>query len=304
MDFKEFNVLEGDEGARVDKYLASRIEGFSRESLKDIFSGNKILVNSEPAKPSYKVKVGDTVTIELPGEAQLDIVPENLPIKIVYEDDHVVVIDKAQGMSVHPAPGVVKGTLVNALLYHVKDLSTINGVTRPGIVHRIDKDTTGLLVVAKTNFAHNHLAYQFANHSVQRAYSAIVHGNFTKKRAVINMPIGRDPLNRKRMAVTEKNNKNAITNFHVVQQFDGYSMLRLELRTGRTHQIRVHMSHIGHPVVGDKLYGRRSDLDDRFAGQLLHAYHLGFIHPFHGRLIEFDSPLPEGFLELTAKQEE
>jgi 23S rRNA pseudouridine1911/1915/1917 synthase len=191
---------------------------------------------------------------------------------------------------------------VNALLYHLHDLSTINGVIRPGIVHRIDKDTSGLIVVAKNNFAHNHLAVQFADHSVQRAYYAVVHGVFETTQGVINAPIGRDPRDRKKMAVIDHNSKAAITTYRVLREYEGYSLVRLELRTGRTHQIRVHMSYIGHPVVGDKVYGRHSELDDRFAGQLLHAYKLGFIHPSHGRPVLFESKLPDYFDVLVDKR--
>jgi 23S rRNA pseudouridine1911/1915/1917 synthase len=292
-DVRDFTVDENEKDIRVDKFLAGKVVGFSREALKAAFLARHVSVNDKPAKASLRLKAGDSVRVELPDEQVLQVLAEDIPLNIVYEDAHVCVVDKPQGLCVHPAPGTPDHTLVNALLYHVKDLSSINGVIRPGIVHRIDKDTSGLLVVAKSDFAHNHLAVQFANHSVQRAYYAIVHGTFATRRGVVNAPIGRDPANRKKMAVVDRNARQAITTYRVLAEYGDYTLLRLELKTGRTHQIRVHLSYIGHPVVGDKLYGMKSDMDERYTGQLLHAYTLGFIHPGNGRLIMFESQMPD-----------
>lgn len=280
---------------RLDKFLADNADGFSRESLKVLFDEKSVLVNGTPQKASFRVKEGFVVEASLPDTKQLDVTAENIPINIVYEDDDIAIVDKAEGMVVHPANGNPSGTLVNALMYHLDHLSAINGVIRPGIVHRIDKETSGLLVIAKNDEAHNKLSEQFAVHSITRGYSAIVHGIISSDKGVIDAPIGRNPLDRKAFCVTAQNSKRAVTHYEVVNRYDNYTHINLTLETGRTHQIRVHMKYISHPIVGDKLYGYDRAIDKQFTGQLLHAYLLGFIHPRTGEYVEFRSELPKRF---------
>ena len=298
METKEFIVTEEKQNIRCDKFLSDELEDFSRESLKKLFKEGEVFLNDEKVKPSRKLLVGEMVKVNLPEPEVLDVIAENIPINIVYEDEDVVIVDKPQGMVVHPANGNYSGTLVNALMYHVKDLSSINGVIRPGIVHRIDKDTSGLLIVAKNDNAHNHLAAQFKEHSINRRYKTICHGIIHENLGTIDAPIGRDKIKRKEMCVTQSNSKRAVTHFDVIERYDKYTFLDVHLETGRTHQIRVHLKYISHPVVGDKVYGLNREIDRPFKGQLLHAYKLGFIHPRTNEYMEFNSELPDYFYEL------
>lgn len=298
MDNIRLTVAEEDEGMRADKYVSENTAGYSREKFRKIFDSGLVLTNGCAVKPSQKVRTGDVIDVTLPEIIPLKAKAENIPLNIVYEDEDVAVIDKPQGMVVHPAPGSLTGTLTNALLYHFGSLSSVNGTIRPGIVHRIDKDTSGLLVVAKNDFAHNALAVQFQAHSLTRAYKAIVHGVLENARGVINAPIGRSAANRKMMDVTLKNNKHAVTHYTLLNSNTHFSFVRLQLETGRTHQIRVHMKYIGHPVVGDRIYGYNNQTDKLFEGQLLHAYLLGFNHPRNGAYIEFESAIPQNFYKI------
>ena len=262
-----------------------------------------VLVNQKMEKPSYKIKIGDQIEIIVVDNTDLDLEPENIPLNIVYEDDDIIVVDKPSGMIVHPSPGIVHGTLVNALLYHCDDLSGINGVNRPGIVHRIDKETSGLLVVAKNDHAHRMLSQQLRNHDMTRSYIALVHGLIPHQHGKVDAPIGRDSKDRQKMAVTMHNSKRAVTNFTVLRRYRSMSLIECRLETGRTHQIRVHMSYIGYPVYGDPKYGWRKD--DQTYGQFLHAKKLGFIHPTTNKYMEFESELPEYFKQkLIQLQEE
>lgn len=298
MEIKEFIVTEEKQNIRCDKFLSDNLEDFSRESLKKLFKEGEVFLNDEKVKPSRKLIAGERVKVNLPEPEVLDVIAENIPINIVYEDEDVVIVDKPQGMVVHPANGNYSGTLVNALMYHVKDLSSINGVIRPGIVHRIDKDTSGLLIIAKNDNAHNHLAAQFKEHSINRRYKTICHGIIHENSGTIDAPIGRDKIKRKEMCVTQSNSKRAVTHFDVIKRYDKYTFLDVHLETGRTHQIRVHLKYISHPVIGDKVYGLNSQIDRPFKGQLLHAYKLGFIHPKTNEYMEFNSELPDYFYEL------
>lgn len=295
MDKIVIKVESSCDNMRLDKFLADNADGFSRESLKVLFDEKSVLVNGTPQKASFRVKEGFVVEASLPDTKQLDVTAEDIPINIVYEDDDIAIVDKAEGMVVHPANGNPSGTLVNALMYHLDHLSAINGIIRPGIVHRIDKETSGLLVIAKNDEAHNKLSEQFAVHSITRGYSAIVHGIIPSDKGVIDAPIGRNPLDRKAFCVTAQNSKRAVTHYEVVNRYDDYTHINLTLETGRTHQIRVHMKYISHPIVGDKLYGYDRAIDKQFTGQLLHAYLLGFIHPRTGEYVEFQSELPKRF---------
>ena len=295
---ERFLVEKDGEGERADRFLANHLDGFSREKLKKVFDAGSVEVNGVAVKPSFKLKENDFLSAYLPEDEVLDVKAENIELNIVYQDGDIAVIDKPAGMVVHPANGNPNGTMVNALMYHIDNLSAINGVVRPGIVHRIDKETSGLLVVAKNDEAHNALAAQFAVHSITRAYKAVVHGNFSTQRGTIDAPIGRDLNNRKAFCVTLKNSKRAVTHYEVVKNLDGYSLLDVTLETGRTHQIRVHMKYISHPIVGDKLYGLNTDLDRPYNGQLLHAYLLGFVHPRSKEYVEFRSELPARFDKL------
>lgn len=299
---REYIVTEEYQGLRIDKFLSEVVAEFSREKLKQVFDEGLILINGKVVKPSEKAVKGDIVQITLPETSELAIEAQNIPLQIIYEDDDIAVIDKPQGLVVHPAPGNYTDTMVNGLLYHVKNLSAINGVIRPGIVHRIDKDTSGLLVVAKNDVAHNRLAQQFSDHTITRAYTAVVHGLISNEKGIIDAPLGRDPLNRKAMAVTQRNNKRAVTRYEVVKRYDGCTHINVRLETGRTHQIRVHMRYIHHPVVGDRQYGYDTPLDKQFKGQLLHAYLLGFIHPKTNEYMEFFSEIPDYFYEIIDKK--
>lgn len=288
----EYTVCETG-GARIDKWVSDRNEDISRSMLQKLISEKKITVNGKFAAKSYLVKNGDVIEIDIPEPVELDVVPENIPIEIVYQDEHLLVVNKPKGMVVHPAAGNYSGTLVNALLYHCKgQLSSINGVIRPGIVHRIDKNTSGLLIVAKTDKAHVGLAEQIKAHTFTREYHAVVCGRLKEATGIIDAPIGRHPVDRKKMCVTEKNSKEAKTEYTVMEEYGNYSYVKLKLFTGRTHQIRVHMAYIGHSVFGDDVYGKPSKCCE---GQCLHAKKIGFVHPIDGKYYEFDSELPDYF---------
>ncbi len=281
------------EGIRIDKWLSCQNMEVSRSMLQKLLDNGKITVNGLQAVKSYTVKCGDEIIVDFPEPIELDVVPENIPIEIVYQDEHLLVVNKPKGMVVHPAAGNYSGTLVNALLYQCKgQLSSINGVIRPGIVHRIDKNTSGLLIVAKTDKAHVGLAEQIKAHTFTREYQAVICGRLKEISGIIDAPIGRHPVDRKKMCITEKNSKEAKTEYTVLNEFSGYSHVKLKLFTGRTHQIRVHMAYIGHPVFGDDVYGKPSKY---CKGQCLHAKKIGFIHPMDGKYYEFDSELPDYF---------
>ena len=289
MELKLFKVELDDANIRLDKFLSKELE--------DIKSG-KVLINDKVSKASTIIFENDIIQIEIPDPVEVEILAENIPLDIYYEDKDVIVVNKESGMVVHPAVGNYSGTLVNALMYHCKDLSGIGGVIRAGIVHRIDKETSGLLVSCKSDLAHKSLSEQFLNKSVKRKYYAVCYGEIGHNFGKIDAPIGRDPQNRQKMAVVE-GGKNAITHFKVLERFNGFTFLELQLETGRTHQIRVHMSYIGYPVVGDPLYGPKKVIGKN--GQFLHAKTLGFIHPRTGEELEFDSPLPDFFEEFLAE---
>jgi len=289
---------------RVDVFLSNMLPEMSRSQIQKLISDGLVDVNNNPVKANYKLKEQDEIVVSIPEPRELDIKPENIDIDILFEDAYIAVVNKPQGMVVHPAPGNYSGTLVNALLYHCKDLSGINGTLRPGIVHRIDKDTSGILVVAKNDLAHKNLAAQIKKYSVNRIYKAIVYGNVKETAGIIKTTIGRHPVDRKKMAVGAKNARVAETHFTVLEAFKNYTYIEAKLKTGRTHQIRVHMSYINHPVVGDPKYSKgKNSLG--FTTQALHAEMLGFIHPGTNNYIEFIAPLPEDFkVGLNALRED
>ncbi|TWT10497.1 RluA family pseudouridine synthase [Streptococcus sp. sy004] len=284
-------------GSRLDKVLAD-LTSLSRSQANEAIKKGMVLVNNQVKKAKYAVQLGDCITYQLPEEKEVAYVAENLPLEIIYEDNHVAVVNKPQGMVVHPSAGHISGTLVNALLYHIKDLSTINGVVRPGIVHRIDKDTSGLLMIAKNDQAHQALANELKEKKSHRQYLTLVHGNLPNDRGVIEAPIGRSDKDRKKQAVTAKG-KEAVTRFQVLERFGDYTLLSVVLETGRTHQIRVHMAYIGHPVAGDPLYGPRKTFKGQ--GQFLHAQTLGFTHPVTSDFLTFETDIPEIFKETLDK---
>lgn len=300
-DILNFIVENSQEFIRGDKFLSAKIESLSRSGIAKLFDENMVKVNGKTAKKNRLLKPGDKVEVELQEAVELKIEPENIPLNVVYEDDDLLVVNKPKGMVVHPAPGHLNGTLVNALMFHCGDsLSGINGVMRPGIVHRIDKDTSGLLIVAKNGTSHLSLAEQIKEHSFTRAYETVVYGNVKEESGTVDRPIGRHPVDRKKMAVTEKNSKNAVTHFQVIDRYQGFTHLRCELETGRTHQIRVHMAYIGHPVAGDQIYGPKKAIT-KLDGQCLHAKKIGFVHPKSGEYMEFESELPEYFTDFLRK---
>ena len=295
----QIEVTEEQSGARVDKFISDQLDSLSRSYVQKLIKDEYILADQKIVKSNYKVMTGDQITVYVPEPEEVDIEPENIPIEILYEDADIVVINKEKGMVVHPAAGHYTGTLVNALLYHCKgQLSGINGILRPGIVHRIDMNTTGVIVVCKNDFSHNFVAEQLKEHSITRKYHALVYGGFKEAEGIVDAPIGRHPTDRKRMAINHKNGKNAVTHFNVIESLGNkYSYLECRLETGRTHQIRVHMSSIHHPLVGDDVYGPKKD-PFHLQGQSLHAGVLGFIHPSTKEYVEFTAPLPEYFLNL------
>lgn len=288
------------ETARIDIFAAKAAE-ITRSRAAGLIEDGNVLINGKSAAKNAKVRDGDSVIITLPDPEVYNITPENIPLDIVYEDGDLLVVNKPKGMVVHPAAGNYSGTLVNALMYHCGDsLSGINGVMRPGIVHRIDKDTSGLLMVAKNDFSHNKLAEQIKEHSFTREYEAVVYGSLKADSGTVDAPIGRHPIKRKQMAVVYENSKNAVTHYEVIERLDGFTHLRLRLETGRTHQIRVHMAYIGHPVAGDEVYGPKKVIKE-LGGQCLHAKKIGFIHPRTGKYLEFDSPLPDYFVNFLKR---
>lgn len=293
MEVIELYVNEED-NERLDYYISNELDEISRTYLQRLIKDGQVEVNGKIKKSSYLVKEGDRIIVNLPEPKKLEIIAEDIPLDIVYEDEDVVVINKPQDMVVHPAPGNYSGTLVNALLYQVDSLSSINGVIRPGIVHRLDKDTSGLLVVAKNDHAHRGLSNQLKERKVHREYIALVNGVIKNEIGRIHQPIGRDPKNRKKMAVITTNSKEAITNYWVLQNFSNYTLVKVKLETGRTHQIRVHFSHIKHAVVGDPVYSKGNN-EFNLDKQLLHARKLGFIHPRSNEYMEFECEIPTGF---------
>ena len=290
-------VLQEDEN-RIDKFLDIKIDDMSRSFLQKIIKSGDVTVNDNIVKTNYKLKEKDVVVVNVPDAIEPDILPENIPLDILFEDEDILVVNKPKGMVVHPAAGHYNGTLVNAIMYHCQDsLSGINGVMRPGIVHRIDMDTTGSLVVCKNDNAHQYISDLLKTHSITRKYHAIVYGVIEEDDGVINAPIGRHPIERKKMAINEKNGKTAITHYKVLQRFQAYTYIECELETGRTHQIRVHLASIKHPLLGDSVYTNQKS-KFKLQGQTLHAKTLGFIHPKTNEYIEFNAPLPEYFENL------
>ncbi len=300
-DIQQITIAEKEAGERLDRILDGRFSEFTRSYLQKLIRDGAVSVNERPAKASARPACGDAVAVCLPKPEEAEILPEPIPLDILYEDDDLLIVNKPKGMVVHPAPGHYNGTLVNALMYHCRDsLSGINGVLRPGIVHRIDRDTTGSLVVCKNDAAHRAIAAQLQEHSITRTYRAIVHGRLTED-GTVHTTIGRHPLRRKEMAVNVPNGRDAVTHYHILEQFDKFTYLECQLETGRTHQIRVHMKSIGHPVLGDDVYGPAKCPFPGLAGQTLHAMTIGFIHPSTGAYLEVSAPLPEYFEELLKK---
>lgn len=301
---EEYNLESSEEWTdrRLDKVLSEYFDGYSRSFIKKLFDDGLILVNSKAVKPSYKVRAGDMIDISVPDPVSIDIVPEDIPLDIIYEDDDVILVNKPKGMVVHPAPGHYSGTLVNGLMYHFgSSLSGINGEFRPGIVHRIDMDTTGVLVVCKNDNAHRALSEQLHEHIITRKYYAIVYGNISSDEGTVDAPIGRSPKDRKKMAINNRNGRRAVTHYRVLERFGGrYTYIECQLETGRTHQIRVHMASIGHPILGDEVYGPKK-CPFKLQGQTLHAGVLGFIHPSTGEYVEFKAELPEYFKAVLEK---
>ena len=300
MENLSFNINSEEEGQRIDKYLSTMIDGKSRSFVQGLIDEKKVKANSKVVKSNYKLKKSDIIEVEVPEPVELNVSAEEMNLDIVYEDEDVLVVNKEKGIVVHPAPGNYTGTLVNGILHHCSDLSGINGVIRPGIVHRIDKDTSGILVIAKNDEAHNDLAAQFKEHSIKREYYALVEGKFSNINGTVDKPISRDKKERIKMAINS-DGKRAVTHYEVLEQYDkGVSLVKCTLETGRTHQIRVHMASIGHPLVGDLVYGYKRQKFN-IEGQALHAKTLGFIHPRAKEYMEFTSELPHYFKELLEK---
>lgn len=289
------------EGIRLDKWIASLDIGLTRCAVQGLIATEHVTADGKPISKNFRPKPGMKIAVCIPPPEEIEVIPQDIPLDIVYEDEDLLVVNKPKGMVVHPAAGNYDETLVNALLFHCKDsLSGINGVIRPGIVHRIDKNTSGLLIVAKNDTAHQGLAEQIKAHSFTREYEAIAVGSFSDSTGIINAPIGRNPNDRKKMCVTDKNSKSAVTHYEVLKQYGGFAHLKLTLETGRTHQIRVHLAYIGHPVYGDDVYGKAVK---GIQGQCLHARKIGFIHPRTGQYLEFERPAPEYFQKLIQKFE-
>lgn len=294
-----FTIEKG--GERIDKYLSEQLEDMTRSHIQKLIKENMVRVNGMTVKSNFKLSASDQIEVEIPELKEPDILPENIPLDILYEDQDILVVNKPKGMVVHPAPGHYTGTLVNAIMYHCKDnLSGINGVMRPGIVHRIDMDTTGSLLICKNDRAHQALAEQLKEHSITRKYHAIVHGRLKEDDGTIDKPIGRHPIDRKKMSVHCTNGREAVTHYRVLKRFQQFTYIECQLETGRTHQIRVHMSSIGHPILGDQVYGP-AKCPYKLQGQTLHAKVLGITHPTTGKYMEFDAPLPDYFQGLLEK---
>ena len=300
---KQFFTVTGEgEASRLDAFLSAQLDGLSRSHIQKILKGGGVLVNGRPEKSSYRVAPGDQVELEVPEPEEPEILAEEMDLDILYEDRDIILINKPKGMVVHPAAGHYSGTLVNGLMAHCReDLSGINGVLRPGIVHRIDMDTTGVLIACKNDFAHTSIAQQLKVHSITRKYYAIVHGMIREEEGTVNAPIGRHPTDRKKMSINTKNGREAVTHYRVLQRFEKFTYVECQLETGRTHQIRVHMASIHHPLLGDTVYGPAKCPVSGLQGQTLHAGVLGFIHPRTGEYMEFSAPLPEYFQELLKK---
>ena len=297
----EHRLICNENGIRLDKFISVADVGLSRSAAVNLIENSGVTVNEKQVDKKHRLSVGDVVVLQIPDPVPYAAKAENIPLDIVYEDDYLLVVNKPKGMVVHPAAGNYDGTLVNALLYHCgESLSGINGVLRPGIVHRIDKDTSGLLIVAKNDFAHAHLAKQIKDHSFTREYEAVVFGNLKNDEGTVDAPIGRNPNDRKKMCVTTKNSKNAVTHYSVIRRYKGYTHIKCILETGRTHQIRVHMAYLGHPVAGDVVYGVKNE-KVAFTGQCLHARKIGFVHPKTEEYLEFTSQLPDYFNDFLTK---
>lgn len=298
METRTILITEQESGARLDKILSDRLDAMTRSAIQKLMEEGCVRKSDTPLGKNYRAAAGEEITVHLPDPKPLDILPEAIPLDVRYEDSDLLVVNKPKGMVVHPAPGNESGTLVNALLaYCGASLSGINGVLRPGIVHRIDKDTSGLLIVAKNDFAHQNLAEQIKEHSFTRMYQAVVYGDLKQDCGTVDAPIGRHPTDRKKMAVTDKNSRPAVTHYEVLQRYQGFTHVRLRLETGRTHQIRVHMAYLGHPVAGDPVYGPKKVIAS-LHGQCLHAFFIGFRHPRDGRWIEVQSELPPYFTDF------
>ena len=302
MDQKLIQASAEHSGIRIDRFLSEQLPEHSRSYIQKLIKDGQVSIEGKAVKSNYKITGSEEITLLIPDQVIPDILPEDIPLDILYEDQDLIVINKPKGMVVHPAAGHYSGTLVNALMYHCKDdLSGINGVMRPGIVHRIDRNTTGSLLVCKNDFAHNAIAEQLKVHSITRRYRAIVHGNLKDDQGTVDAPIGRHPIDRKKMAIEPRNGRDAITHYRVLERFGNYTYIECQLETGRTHQIRVHMSSIHHPIVGDDVYGPAKCPFSGLQGQTLHAQVLGFIHPRTGEYMEFSAPLPEYFENLLTK---
>ncbi|ADL04608.1 RluA family pseudouridine synthase [Lacrimispora saccharolytica] len=295
---QEYVVAPEEAGVRIDRYLSDRCQDISRSYLQKLLKEQSVLVEEKPVKSNYKVNAGDRISVFFPESKEPEIQPEDIPLNIIYEDKDIILINKPKGMVVHPAAGHYSGTLVNGLMSHCRsELSGINGVMRPGIVHRIDMDTTGVLIVCKNDMAHSSISEQLKEHSITRKYAAIVHGVLKEDEGTVNAPIGRHPVDRKKMSINEKNGREAVTHYRVLERFKQFTYIECQLETGRTHQIRVHMASIGHPLLGDSVYGP-SKCPFRLTGQTLHAGILGIIHPRTGEYMEFTAPLPDYFEDL------
>lgn len=288
-------------GERVDKILSNVLCEYSRSFIQNLFSEGLVVCKNKTVSKSFKPKNGDVIEFSVPEPREISLEPQNIPLDVMYEDNDLLVVNKPRGMVVHPAPGNYDSTLVNALLWHCKgNLSGINGVIRPGIVHRIDKDTSGLLLVAKNDAAHVSLSQQISVHSLDREYRAVIHGHLKELKGVVDAPIGRNPNDRKKMCVTNQNSKNAVTHYEVLDEYKDFSFIRLKLETGRTHQIRVHMAYLGHPVAGDPVYGPKNGVSS-LGGQCLHAGLIGFVHPSSGEHIKIEAPLPDYFTDFLGR---
>lgn len=300
MEQFSYRVGMEDEDERIDKWISNTLTSLSRSYIQKLIKDNLLFVNDKPQKASYRIKVDDEIRFQVPDAAAPVIPAEDIPLNVLYEDSDLLIVDKPKGMVVHPAPGHYSGTLVNAVMFHCKNnLSGINGVMRPGIVHRIDRDTTGALIVCKNDAAHQHIASQLKLHSITRKYRAIVHGRLPLEEGSIDAPIGRDVKERKKMAVNFQNGKHAVTHYKVLKTYKEYTYIECQLETGRTHQIRVHMASIGHPLLGDEVYGSRKT-NFHLNGQTLHAMTIGFIHPSTEKYLEIEAPLPEYFQHLLS----